>query len=91
MSLTHSRREFLDELGASGAALAGRIVAAQHRVRHRPPVVPRAASSSRRTHRAELDRRLLGAFLEHLGRSIYTGVVRAGLAAGGHRTASART
>ena len=34
----------------------------------------RARSSTRRACRSELDRRLFGSFLEHLGRAVYTGV-----------------
>ena len=72
MRRTLSRREFLAGLGKSGAALAagswlGSIGYA-------------ATTGSARTvinqarYRSELDQRLLGAFLEHLGRAVYTGV-----------------
>jgi alpha-N-arabinofuranosidase len=68
-----SRREFLSSLGAAGAALAaeswlGSIGYAQTA---RGPA--RAIVSHSRV-RADLDPRVLGAFLEHLGRAIYTGV-----------------
>lgn len=72
-----SRREFLSRLGASGAALAtsswltGFSFAQQVARSSRGPartVINRARVTS------DMDRRLLGAFLEHLGRAIYTGV-----------------
>src|SRR5512134_3150689 len=73
MAPTLHRRTFLEGLGKSGAALAagswlariGHVEAAGGPAR---AVVDLARS------RADLDRRLLGAFLEHLGRAIYTGV-----------------
>jgi alpha-N-arabinofuranosidase len=68
-----NRRRFLASLGHSGAALAagsilGRIGYAQTRDR-----VTRVALDSARI-RSDIDRRLFGSFLEHLGRAIYTGV-----------------
>jgi alpha-N-arabinofuranosidase len=76
-SPTFDRRAFLATLGAAGAALAtgswlGRIGYAQAA---RGPA--RAILNGARV-RAELDRRLFGAFLEHLGRAIYTGVYEPG-------------
>ena len=73
MSQTFNRRRFLSSLGHSGAALAagsilGRIGYAQTRDR-----VTRVAIDSAR-YRADIDRRIFGSFLEHLGRAIYTGV-----------------
>jgi len=73
MSHSFRRREFLATLGKSGAALAagswlGSVGYAQ---------TSRAAARTvinQRLSRADLDRRLLGAVLEHLGRAIYTGV-----------------
>jgi alpha-L-arabinofuranosidase len=70
------RREFMCGLGRFGAALAaspwlGGVASAQARGPAR--VVAQAARSV-----AEMDRRLLGAFLEHLGRAIYTGVYEPG-------------
>jgi alpha-N-arabinofuranosidase len=70
------RRDFLARLGRSGAALAatswlGGFGYAQTRG-------PARAVLQRSRHRADLDRRLLGAFLEHLGRAIYTGVYEPG-------------
>jgi alpha-N-arabinofuranosidase len=79
MNSTVHRRTFLEQLGRSGAALAA------------TPWLSRigyAATSSgpartvinQARYRADLDRRLLGAFLEHLGRAIYTGVYEPGSA-----------
>jgi alpha-N-arabinofuranosidase len=77
MSLTPSRRRFLAELGRSGAALAagswlGSIGYAQ------TSSGPARAVINQGRYRADIDRRLLGAFLEHLGRAIYTGVYEPG-------------
>jgi alpha-N-arabinofuranosidase len=77
MKATLHRRQFLEGLGKSGAALAAGSWLGGVRY-------ARAASGPARTmihgarYRAELDRRLLGAFLEHLGRAIYTGVYEPG-------------
>lgn len=72
-----SRRSFLSTTGRSGAALAagsllGRIGYAQTRDR-----TTRVAIDSTR-YRGDIDRRLFGSFLEHLGRAIYTGVYQPG-------------
>ena len=77
MSPTAGRRQFLEQLGRSGAALAagswlasfGFVAAAAG---------PARAVINQAQVRSELDRRLLGAFLEHLGRAIYTGVYEPG-------------
>ena len=71
------RRRFLASLGEAGAALAAgslldtigyaQVVRGPARVFVQPS---RA--------RADLDRRVLGSFLEHLGRAIYTGVYEPG-------------
>jgi len=66
------RRWFLERLGGAGAALAATswlpgFGYAQTRG-------PARAIVDQRHYRADIDRRLLGAFLEHLGRAIYTGV-----------------
>src|SRR5689334_2574231 len=73
MSVTFSRRAFLSGLGASGALLAAgpwlRSIGYAQVARGPARAVilqPRA--------RAAFDRRVLGSFLEHLGRAIYTGV-----------------
>ena len=77
MSPKRSRRTFLAEIGTSAAVLATRswwnsIGYAQTRGG------PARAVINQGRYRSELDRRLLGAFLEHLGRSIYTGVYEPG-------------
>jgi len=66
------RRTFLAQLGTAGAALAGGswlpgFAFAQARGPARTVV-------NRKRVRSVLDRRLLGSFLEHLGRAVYTGV-----------------
>jgi alpha-N-arabinofuranosidase len=76
MSHLSKRRDFLAGLGRSGAALAASswldgLGYAQTRG-------PARAVLQIARHRGEMDRRLLGAFLEHLGRAIYTGVYEPG-------------
>jgi len=76
MSQVRNRREFVAGLCRSGAALAAGswlrgIGYAQTRG-------PARAVLQRTRYRSEMDRRLLGAFLEHLGRAIYTGVYEPG-------------
>ena len=70
------RREFMAGLaGAGGALAAGSWLSGIGYAQGRGParvVVQRAR------YRADMDRRLLGAFLEHLGRAIYTGVYEPG-------------
>jgi alpha-N-arabinofuranosidase len=69
------RRSFLKQLLWSGALLTpGPWLASLGFVQTRGPA--RTIIGSRI--RADLDRRLLGAFLEHLGRAIYTGVYEPG-------------
>lgn len=69
---TSNRREFLGQLGVAGSALvAGTWLPALGFARTTGPA--RAVINKAR-YRSDLDRRLLGAFLEHLGRAIYTGV-----------------
>ncbi|PYQ42722.1 MAG: hypothetical protein DMF77_12035, partial [Acidobacteria bacterium] len=70
------RREFLAGLCRCGAALAaswwrGGIARAQGRS-------PARVVAQGTRYVSEMDRRLLGAFLEHLGRAIYTGVYEPG-------------
>jgi alpha-N-arabinofuranosidase len=70
-----NRRDFMAGLGRSGAALvAGPWLGG---IGHAQPRGARAVLQRAR-YRSELDRRLLGAFLEHLGRAIYTGVYEPG-------------
>ena len=72
MSVTVGRRQFLEQLGRSGAALAaGSWLSSIGYAQARGPA--RAVVNQARV-RSDLDRRLFGAFLEHLGRAVYTGV-----------------
>jgi alpha-N-arabinofuranosidase len=72
MSSGLDRRAFLAALGGSGAALAtGSWLSAIGDVQTTRGPARAVVTQSRDR---ELDRRLLGAFLEHLGRAIYTGV-----------------
>lgn len=88
---TVDRRSFLAGLGSTGALLAVRpwleaIGYAQTRG-------PARAFVRKRPGRAEFDRRVLGSFLEHLGRAVYTGVYQPGSSladAKGFRTDVAR-
>jgi alpha-L-arabinofuranosidase len=76
MSLAVTRRSFLAGLGKSGAALAaGSWLRTFGYAQTRGPA---RAFLNQARYRSELDRRLLGAFLEHLGRAIYTGVYEPG-------------
>ena len=76
MSHTTDRRNFLAQLGAAGAALASNSwLAGFGYAQTRGPA--RTIINQARS-RADIDRRLLGAFLEHLGRAIYTGVYEPG-------------
>jgi alpha-L-arabinofuranosidase len=71
-----NRRRFLAGLGRSGAALAASSwLEGLGYAQTRGPA--RAVLQAAR-HRGEIDRRLFGAFLEHLGRAIYTGVYEPG-------------
>jgi alpha-N-arabinofuranosidase len=70
------RRQFIGELGRSCAALAAASwLPSFGYAQTRGPA--RAVLQRART-RADLDRRVLGAFLEHLGRAVYTGVYEPG-------------
>ena len=69
---TQSRREFLAGLGKSGAALAAGSWLGS--IGYAATSGPARAMINQARYRSELDPRLLGAFLEHLGRAIYTGV-----------------
>ena len=73
MSLTDAgRRRFLETLGRSGAALAaGSWLSTIGYAQTRGPA--RAIVNQARW-KSELDRRLLGSFIEHLGRAVYTGI-----------------
>jgi alpha-L-arabinofuranosidase len=75
--LPTNRRRFLAQLGSSSAALAAGswLDRIGHAQTSRGPA--RAVINQAR-YRSEMDRRLLGAFLEHLGRAVYTGVYQPG-------------
>jgi alpha-N-arabinofuranosidase len=74
---TINRRKFLAQLGASSAALAASswLSGIGYAQTGRGPA--RVVIHQAR-YRSELDRRLLGSFLEHLGRAVYTGVYEPG-------------
>jgi alpha-L-arabinofuranosidase len=70
------RREFMAGLaGAGGALAAGSWLSG---IGHAQGRAPARAVAQRTRSLADMDRRLLGAFLEHLGRAIYTGVYEPG-------------
>ncbi|PYQ55398.1 MAG: alpha-N-arabinofuranosidase [Acidobacteria bacterium] len=72
----HGRRQFVAGLCRSGAALAASPwLVGSARAQGRSPA---RVVLQRSRYRSELDRRVLGAFLEHLGRAIYTGVYEPG-------------
>jgi alpha-L-arabinofuranosidase len=74
--LLSSRREFVAGLcGSSVALAAGSWLGGFGYAQGRGPA--RAVLQLSR-YRSEMDRRLLGAFLEHLGRAVYTGVYEPG-------------
>jgi alpha-L-arabinofuranosidase len=77
MMLALDRRRFLATLGQAGAALAA------HSWLSGSGYTALAAGPARvivnqARYKSELDRRVLGAFLEHLGRAVYTGVYEPG-------------
>ena len=71
------RRDFLSGMGKAGALLAAgpwlRAIGYAQGTRG-----PARVAIRRSRDRADFDRRLLGSFLEHLGRAIYTGVYEPG-------------
>ena len=67
---------FLTGLGKAGAVLATALARRHRLCASRPRAGARVVQQPRA--RADFDRRLLGAFLEHLGRAIYTGVYQPG-------------
>jgi len=68
----HDRRRFLTRLGSAGALLAG--ASWLPGFGYAQSNGPARARIDQRYFRSDLDRRVLGAFLEHLGRAVYTGV-----------------
>jgi alpha-N-arabinofuranosidase len=73
MGSTLNRRRFLTEIGRSGAFVAAGSWLSAIGYTQTTKAAARAVINRGR-YRSELDRRVLGAFLEHLGRAIYTGV-----------------
>lgn len=73
MTVISNRRAFLGQLGAAGAALTASSWLGNFGYAQTSPGPVRTVIDQARV-RAELDRNVLGAFLEHLGRAIYTGV-----------------
>jgi len=76
MSYSAERRAFLASLGKTGAALAAGSFL--HTIGYAAQARGPARAVIQASRRPELDRRLFGAFLEHLGRAIYTGVYEPG-------------
>jgi alpha-L-arabinofuranosidase len=76
---TSDRRTFLSDLGKTGAALAAPswLSSIGYAQSARGPA--RAVITQARG-RLDFDRRLFGAFLEHLGRAVYTGIYQPGSA-----------
>jgi alpha-N-arabinofuranosidase len=73
MAYRPDRREFLKTLGAAGAILMSSSWLPGFGFARAQGPVGRVVIDQAR-YRSHLDRRLLGSFLEHLGRAIYTGV-----------------
>jgi alpha-N-arabinofuranosidase len=72
-----SRRRFLANLGGAGAVLASSSWLDAIGFAQAGRAATRAQIQQPRV-RVDLDRRVLGAFLEHLGRAVYTGVYQPG-------------
>jgi alpha-L-arabinofuranosidase len=77
MSSTLTRRRFLKELGRTGAFVAAGSWLSVIGYTQTTKAAARAVINKAR-YRSELDRRVLGSFLEHLGRAVYTGVYEQG-------------
>jgi len=73
---TTTRRSFLKPVASTGVALSSS--AWLSRIGYAQTRSPANAVINQTRYRSELDRRLLGAFLEHLGRAVYTGVYEPG-------------
>jgi alpha-L-arabinofuranosidase len=75
--MTSNRRNFLKQLSTAGAAAASTswLASIGYSQTSRGPA---RAVIHRARIRSDLDRRVLGSFLEHLGRAIYTGVYEPG-------------
>ncbi len=74
MHCTTDRRTFLTHLGSTGAALAASSWLTGFGFAQGTSRGPAQVEIDQAQYRADLDRHLLGAFLEHLGRAVYTGV-----------------
>lgn len=74
MTYGPNRREFLKTLGIAGAALMSGSWLTGFGFAQTHGSGPARAFIARSRYRSDLDRRLLGSFLEHLGRAVYTGV-----------------
>jgi alpha-N-arabinofuranosidase len=72
------RRRFLEGLGKSGAAVLAASAWPGRPGYAAAGAGPARVVVNRAQYRAELDRRLFGSFLEHLGRAVYTGVYEPG-------------
>lgn len=77
MNPSLNRRKFLTDLGRYGAALAAGSWLSQIGYGATRGGPARAVINQAR-YRSEIDRRLFGSFLEHLGRAVYTGVYEPG-------------
>ncbi len=77
MSPTPTRRQFVKKVASSGAVLAmGSLLG--NRAFARSGRGPARVTINRARYVSDLDRRLLGSFLEHLGRAVYGGVYEPG-------------
>ena len=72
MTSHSNRRKFLSQLGSAGAALAASSWLTSFGYAQSRGTARAVINQAR--YRSNLDRRLLGSFLEHLGRAVYTGV-----------------
>ena len=75
---TINRRTFVRHLATSGALLTGAAWLTQLGYAQLTGKSAARAVLNRNRFRSELDRRVLGSFLEHLGRAVYTGVYEPG-------------
>jgi len=76
MLYTSDRRKFLAQLGTAGLALISGSWLPGFGFAQSSGTARCVINKSR--YRSDLDRRLLGSFLEHLGRAVYTGVYQPG-------------
>ena len=76
MNFGLSRRRFLEGLGKSGAALAAGSWLSG--IGYAATSGPARVVINQARIRSELDRRLMGSFIEHLGRAVYGGIYEPG-------------